>query len=89
MTSSSMTSSWMTGSWFIHLHVDGLNVTPHHQMMRQAITSETDKVKEDLEIIHRAFPLGRTSSGNTKFSCGWSTGANHARSPSFRRMFFV
>ena len=37
----------------------------------------------------RALPLGNTSSGNTKFSWGWSTGAIQARSPSFKRMFLV
>ena len=37
----------------------------------------------------RALPRGRTSSGKTKFSCGWSAGAIQARRPSFRRMFLV
>ena len=46
----------MTWFGFIHLHVDGLNVTPH----LLAIISE-NKVKEDLEIIHSTFPLGRSS----------------------------
>ena len=36
-----------------------------------------------------ALPRGRTSSGKTKFSCGWSAGAIQARRPSFRRMFLV
>ena len=39
--------------------------------------------------FYRALPRGNTSSGNTRFSCGWSCAAIHARIPSFRRIFFV
>ena len=38
---------------------------------------------------YSALPRGNTSSGNTKFSCGWSTEDIHALIPSLRRMFLV
>ena len=40
-------------------------------------------------LYHRALPLGNTSSGKMKFSCGWSTVAIQLRRPSFKRMFLV
>ena len=47
------------------------------------------QVEGEEAVEQRALPRGRTSSGKTKFSCGWSAGAIQARRPSFRRMFLV
>ena len=38
---------------------------------------------------YREFPRGSTSSGNWRFSCGWSWAAIQRRMPSFSSMFFV
>jgi len=43
----------------------------------------------DFIMNYNALPRGNTSSGNTKFSCGWSTEDIHALIPSLRRMFLV
>ena len=52
----------MTWFWFIHLHIDGLNVTPHHRKRSTKNSSKTKKVKEDFKVVHSALPRGRTSS---------------------------
>ena len=36
--------------WFIHFHIDGLNVTPHHRERCTKNSSKTKKVKEDFKV---------------------------------------
>ena len=74
---------------FIHHLINVLNVRPHHRKGSTSNGSQKQKSKQRQASIHSALPLGRTSSGNTNCSCGWSTGAIQARRPSFKRMFLV
>ena len=44
-----MTWFWF---WFIHVLINGLNITPHHQTKPKY--PKAKKVKEDFKVVHRA-----------------------------------